>query len=104
MNGRVTQVVGVLVESHGPAARIGEICEIYPSRNTKPLLAEVVGFREDRALLMPFGDLGEIGLGCEVVATGSPLKVRVGQGLLGRVLDGLGRPLDGKSRLALKLR
>lgn len=96
MNGRVTQVVGVLVESHGPAARIGEICEIYHSRTSKPLLAEVVGFREDRALLMPFADLSEVGLGNEVVATGSPLKVKVGQSLLGRVLDGLGRPLDGK--------
>lgn len=96
MNGRVTQVVGVLVESHGPAARIGEICEIYHSRSAKPLMAEVVGFREDRALLMPFGDLSEVGLGNEVVATGSPLKVKVGQSLLGRVLDGLGRPLDGK--------
>lgn len=96
MNGRVTQVVGVLVESHGPAARIGEICEIYHRRSEKPLLAEVVGFREDRALLMPFGDLSEVGLGSEVVATGSPLKVRVGHSLLGRVLDGLGRPLDGK--------
>ncbi len=99
MNGRVTQVVGVLVESHGPAARIGEICEIYHSRNAGPLLAEVVGFREDRALLMPFGNLSEVGLGNEVVATGSPLKVRVGQSLLGRVLDGLGRPLDGKGPL-----
>jgi flagellum-specific ATP synthase len=84
------------VESHGPAARIGEICEIHHSRNAKPLLAEVVGFREDRALLMPFGDLSEVGLGNEVVATGSPLRVKVGQALLGRVLDGLGRPLDGK--------
>lgn len=102
MNGRVTQVVGVLVESHGPAARIGEICEIYHNRNAKPLLAEVVGFREDRALLMPFGDLSEIGLGAEVVATGSPLKVKVGQALLGRVLDGLGRPLDGKGPISFE--
>lgn len=96
MNGRVTQVVGVLVESQGPAARVGEICEIYYRRNARPILAEVVGFREDRALLMPFGDLGQVGLGSEVVATGSPLMVKVGQSLTGRVLDGLGRPLDGK--------
>ena len=96
LNGRVVQIVGVLVESQGPAARIGEICEIHYSRTAKPLLAEVVGFRGGRALLMPFGNLHEVGLGSEVVATGSPLKVNVGPSLLGRVLDGLGRPLDGK--------
>ena len=96
LNGRVTQVVGVLVESRGPAARIGEICEIYYRRTASPILAEVVGFRGDSVLLMPFGNLGDVCLGSEVVATGSPLRVRVGHALLGRVLDGLGRPLDGK--------
>jgi flagellum-specific ATP synthase len=62
----------------------------------KPILAEVVGFRDNRVLLMPLGDMGDIAHGNEVVATGRCLTVRVGQELLGRVLDGLGNPIDGK--------
>jgi len=96
INGRVSQVIGVLVESRGPGCGVGEICEIRPGRNEKPVLAEVVGFRESRTLLMPFGSVAEIRPGSEVVATGSSLRVSVGKALLGRVLDGLGRPLDGK--------
>lgn len=96
VNGRVAQVVGVLVESHGPSCGVGEICEISRGRTRPPVLAEVVGFRESRTLLMPFGLLGDIRPGSEVVATGSSLKAPVGRALLGRVLDGFGRPLDGK--------
>lgn len=95
VNGKVTQVIGLTVESHGPNCKIGDVCELYPAHDTKPLLAEVVGFREHRVLLMPLGDLGAIGPGCDVVNTGKPLTIRVGQALLGRVLDGLGQPLDG---------
>lgn len=96
MNGRVAQVIGVLVESRGPACGVGEICEIDCGRSKPSVMAEVVGFRESRTLLMPFGTVSDIRPGCEVVATGSQLRVPVGRGLLGRVLDGLGRPLDGK--------
>ncbi len=95
MNGKVSQVIGVVVESRGPAAHLGEICEIHYKRNTEPLLAEVVGFRQNVVLLMPLGSLEEIAPGSDVVATGTSLKVKVGNGLLGRVLDALGRPLDG---------
>jgi flagellum-specific ATP synthase len=95
-NGRVVQVIGVLVESRGPLCGVGEVCEIHCHRNDPPVLAEVVGFRESRTLLMPFGEVRDIRPGSEVVATGSPLRVAVGEGLLGRVLDGLGRPLDNK--------
>lgn len=94
-NGKVSQVIGVVVESRGPAAHLGEICEIHFMRNSPPILAEVVGFRENSVLLMPLGAMDEIAPGSDVVATGSSLKVRVGEGLLGRVLDGLGRPIDG---------
>ena len=99
VNGRVAQVVGVLVESRGPACGVGEICEIGCGRTRKPVLAEVVGFRESRTLLMPFGLMGDIRPGSEVVATGSSLKAPVGRALLGRVLDGFGRPLDGKGSI-----
>ncbi|MCJ7751026.1 MAG: flagellum-specific ATP synthase FliI, partial [Armatimonadetes bacterium] len=95
LNGRVAQVVGVLVESVGPASRIGEVCRISTGRNRPPIPAEVVGFRGNRVLLMPLSGMGDIAHGNEVLATGRPLTVRVGRGLLGRVLDGLGRPLDG---------
>lgn len=95
LNGKVSQVIGVVIESRGPEAHLGEICEIHYKRNVTPILAEVVGFRENTVLLMPLGDLEEIAPGSEVVATGSSLKAKVGDGLLGRVLDGLGRPIDG---------
>ena len=69
--------------------------EIQVRRKELADLAEVVGFRENQVLLMPLGDMEEIGLGSEVVARGTSLRVRVGDGLLGQVLDGLGRPIDG---------
>lgn len=95
LNGKVSQVVGIVVESKGPGAHLGEICEIFVKRNAPPILAEVVGFRENTVLLMPLGEMDEIAPGSDVVATGTSLKVPVGPGLLGRVLDGLGRPIDG---------
>src|SRR5690349_1786442 len=92
VNGKVAQVIGVIVESQGPPAHIGEICKIQVRRNEPPVLAEVVGFRGNRVLLMPLGELQEISQGNEVIATGSSLTVKVGNGLLGRVLNGLGQP------------
>jgi flagellum-specific ATP synthase len=96
VNGKVTQVIGLTVESEGPDASIGDVCSIHPMKGGKPVLAEVVGFRNNKVLLMPLGDLHSVGPGCDVVATGGPLTVQVGSELLGQVLDGLGRPLDGK--------
>lgn len=93
--GRVSHVIGVMVESQGPSARVGEICEIHCKRNGPPVLAEVVGFRENGVLLMPFGEMEDMAPGSPVVATGSSMRVDVGPALLGRVLDGLGRPIDG---------
>jgi flagellum-specific ATP synthase len=90
--------VGIIVESNGPPCGVGELCEIYPDsgHTTQPVLAEVIAFRDNRTLLMPFGPVSDIKPGSEVVTTGSSLRVHVGEELLGRVLDGLGRPLDGK--------
>ncbi|TVX93979.1 flagellar protein export ATPase FliI [Paenibacillus agilis] len=95
VNGKVTQVIGLTVESEGPDASIGEVCYIYPSKGRNPLKAEVVGFRDNKVLLMPLGELDDIGPGCDVVGTGKPLTVQVGSELLGKVLNGLGEPLDG---------
>ncbi|WP_055108464.1 flagellar protein export ATPase FliI [Paenibacillus ihumii] len=95
INGKVTQVIGLMIESEGPDASIGDLCYIYPSKSSEPLRAEVVGFRDNKVLLMPLGDLQSIGPGCDVVGTGKPLTVQVGSELLGKVLDGLGEPLDG---------
>ncbi|GGD68388.1 flagellar protein export ATPase FliI [Paenibacillus nasutitermitis] len=95
VNGKVTQVIGLTVESEGPDASIGDVCYIYPVKSSKPLKAEVVGFRNNKVILMPLGELQSIGPGCDVVGTGKPLTVQVGSDLLGKVLDGLGQPLDG---------
>jgi flagellum-specific ATP synthase len=98
MNGRVSELIGLVVESRGPEASVGERCEIHvpgTRTGTPPLQAEVVGFREGRTLLMPLGDASGVGPGQTVVASGGAVQVDVGDGLLGRVLDGLGRPLDG---------
>ncbi|MFE5319602.1 flagellar protein export ATPase FliI [Paenibacillus sp. NPDC056579] len=95
VNGKVTQVIGLTVESEGPDASIGDVCYIYPLKSNQPLKAEVVGFKNNKVLLMPLGELHSIGPGCDVVGTGKPLTVQVGHELLGKVLDGLGQPLDG---------
>ncbi len=93
-NGKVTQVIGLTVESQGPDVKIGDCCLIYPKGDEDPVIAEVVGFRESKVLLMPLGELGAVGPGCDVVATGKPLQVKVGKELLGKILDGNGNPMD----------
>ncbi|MDR1117665.1 MAG: flagellar protein export ATPase FliI [Oscillospiraceae bacterium] len=94
-SGRVTKIVGLTVESSGPAANIGEICNIYTIKQDSFIQGEVVGFRDSRVLLMPFGNLDGIGLGSRVISTKDSLKVPVGMGFVGRILDALGRPFDG---------
>jgi flagellum-specific ATP synthase len=93
--GRIVRFVGLTVESTGPDARVGEICEIHARGRRGVTLAEVVGFSDSRVLLMPFGDLQGIEIGSEVIATGRSADVGVGDELLGRVIDGFGQPLDG---------
>lgn len=94
MNGRVTRVIGLTIESEGPEAAVGDVCLIYNTKSDEPIKAEVVGFRDNRVILMPLGELFAIGPGCEVVATGKPLMAKVGFELLGKVLNGIGEPLD----------
>jgi flagellum-specific ATP synthase len=98
-NGKVRQVIGVVIESLGPNMAVGETCHIQYKRTAEPVLAEVVGFRDSKVLIMPLGDLTGIGAGSDVVSLGKPLEIGVTDALLGRVLDGLGRPIDGKGRI-----
>jgi len=93
--GMVTESKGLLIESRGPQASIGEICTITLDSG-RIIPTEVVGFRDNRILLMPLGDLSGIAPGLKVTATGSPYMVNVGAALIGRVLDGFGNPLDDK--------
>jgi flagellum-specific ATP synthase len=97
--GKVSKVVGLTIESIGPEVDIGEICKLNSVRSKKTIDAEVVGFRDNSVLLMPLGDMSGIGPGSAVVASGDTLKVGVGKKLLGRVLDGLGNPIDDKGEL-----
>ncbi|SHJ91783.1 flagellar protein export ATPase FliI [Paramaledivibacter caminithermalis] len=103
-SGKVSKLVGLTIESLGPAVEIGEVCYIYPLKEGSPIKAEVVGFKDEIVLLMPLGDMNGIGPGSRVVATGHSLQVNVGQHLLGRILDGLGNPIDGKGNLISKKR
>ena len=92
--GRVVQLIGLVIESEGPLAAVGEVCRIESARHDSFTLAEVVGFRNHRVLLMPLGEVHGIQPGSEVVALGAPLQAPVGEGLKGRVIDALGQPLD----------
>ncbi len=93
--GRVVQLIGLVIESEGPLCAVGEVCRIESARHDGSTLAEVVGFRNHHVLLMPLGEVRGIHPGSEVIALGSPLKVPVGNALMGRVIDSLGQPLDG---------
>jgi flagellum-specific ATP synthase len=93
--GRIVRSVGLTVESEGPDARLGEICEIAARGPSTRTLAEVVGFTEGRVLLMPYEDLVGIEVGSAVIASGETAHADAGEHLLGRVIDGFGVPLDG---------
>lgn len=92
--GRVTQFLGLVIEADGPDAYLGEKCEVIARSQTTSVLAEVVGIKQGRVLLMPYGDVRGISIGSEVVASGKRFEVAVGDALLGRVIDAFGRPLD----------
>lgn len=94
--GRVSRSHGLVLEANGPDACIGEVCAIYSRAQGVPVLGEVVGIRDGRVLLMPYGELRGIGMGSEVIAQGQSLRVPVGMAYLGRVVDAFGKPLDGR--------
>ena len=86
--------MGLTIESAGPDARLGDICEITPEGEERPILAEVVGFKDKKTLLMPYDSVDGIALGCIVENTDNPLQVTVSDALLGKTLNGLGIPVD----------
>lgn len=100
LTGIVERVQGLMVESQGPPAVVGELCQIHIPGREVAVWAEVVGFRGKRIQLMPYGDMAGIEPGCRVVAMGHPMSVPVSDRLLGRILDGRGRPIDGKGTAA----
>lgn len=93
--GKVMKVVGLTIESAGPSAKLNDLCVITSKDGRQKVNAEVVGFRDNRILLMPFDAVGGIGVGATVENTGKPFQVYVGPELLGKVLDGIGQPMDG---------
>jgi flagellum-specific ATP synthase len=101
VRGKVTNIVGLVVEGHGPGSSMGGMCEIYSRSRKDSIMAEVVGFRDKRVLLMPLGDLSGIGPGSMIIARKAQPTVRVGSDMLGRVIDGMGNPLDGRGPLVL---
>lgn len=94
--GKVNQVVGLVIEGKGPISSVGDAALIYPVDGNPPINAEVVGFKEGKTLLMPLGDLRGIGVGSKIRSKKQTVNAAVGEGLLGRVIDGLGNPMDGK--------
>ena len=92
--GKISEIIGLTIESDGPKSSIGDLCYIYNDYNSTPIPAEVVGFRQDKILLMPLGSPDGIRPNAFVINTGEAMKIGVGNQLIGRVLDGLGRPID----------
>jgi len=94
--GKVVHVAGLVIESNGPSVPVGDLCYIQLNNGHAPVPAEVVGFKGEKILLMPIGELDRISPGSKVIASGSPLTIGVGIELMGRVIGGLGEPIDGK--------
>lgn len=92
--GKITEIIGLTIESDGPKSSIGDLCLISNDFDDKPTMAEVVGFKQDKILLMPLASPDGIRPGAKVVNTGAAMKIGVGNQLIGRVLDGLGQPID----------
>ncbi|MFZ5758627.1 MAG: FliI/YscN family ATPase [Thermodesulfobacteriota bacterium] len=99
VRGRVNQVIGMVIESSGPGIPVGSICEVDLFRGQGKVPAEVVGFREGRVLLMPLGEMRGVEPGSSIRLVGGQARVTVADGLLGRVIDGLGNPMDDKGPL-----
>lgn len=98
--GKVNRVVGLMIESQGPESSIGDVCKIHvnsPKNGHQVILAEVVGFKNEFVMLMPYTSIREISIGCLVEGTGKPLEIKVGPELIGKVLDSMGNPFDGSS-------
>ncbi|MCU7496574.1 MAG: flagellar protein export ATPase FliI [Ignavibacteria bacterium] len=96
VNGKVTDVIGLIIVSTGPNVALGEICTIVDKKGREVCKAEVVGFKEGKVLSIALGEVEKISPACEIIASGRSFAIGVGENLLGRVIDGLGNPIDGK--------
>lgn len=101
-SGKVTKVVGLVLEATGPASQLGSVCEVFSLDQQSKILAEVMGFRENTVLLMPLAEMRGIGPGSRVVEASPQADIGVGKALLGRIVDGLGQPIDGKGRIPIE--
>src|SRR5688500_13598722 len=103
-HGRVTRVVGLVIEAAGLDVGLGELCRVTSLAGDRSVLAEVVGFHERGVLLMPLGEMDGLHPGSSVLPLGRSFGVDVGPGLLGRILNGLGHPIDGLGKLDVEER
>src|SRR5882724_3704079 len=99
--GQVTDVVGLLIESRGPHVAIGDFCEVHAS-NGRRIRTQVIGFRDGRIRSLPLEEIDGLQLGDRVEARSGDARVEVGPGLLGRVIDGFGKPMDGGPAIEAK--
>jgi ATP synthase in type III secretion protein N len=102
VHGRITEIIGMLIKAVIPNVKMGEAC-LIKRQGMDPLIAEVVGFTKEEVFLSPLGEMHGIGSSCEVIPMRLPIHIKVGNELLGKVLDGLGRPLDPKIRETIQL-
>ena len=99
VNGKVKDVIGLVIVSSGPNVSLGEVCTITDKKGVKVCDAEVVGFKNGNVLSIALGEVEKISPSCEIIATGKSFAVSAGESLLGRVIDGMGKPIDGKGDL-----
>ncbi|MGE5499339.1 MAG: FliI/YscN family ATPase, partial [Syntrophothermus sp.] len=99
LNGKVTDVIGLIIVSMGPNVSVGEVCTIVDKRGREVCKTEVVGFKEGKVLSIALGEVEKISPSCEIIASGKSFTIGVGEALLGRVIDGMGNPIDGKGEI-----
>lgn len=97
--GKIEEIIGLLIVSRGPSAAVGDLCYVLPPNSDKRIPVEVVGFKGEKVLSMALGDMTGIAPGSRIESTGSSFKIKVGESLLGRILNGLGNPIDGKGEI-----
>ena len=97
--GKITQLIGQLIEAYNPGTAVGSLCTIYNPATGQRIMGEVIGFRENKVLLMALGQMPDIGPRCVIIPEDRPPSVPVGMAQMGRVLDGLGKPIDGKGEV-----
>ena len=99
LNGKVSDVIGLVIVSTGPNVALGEICKIVDKTGKEVCDSEVVGFKDGKVLSIALGEVQKISPACEIIATGESFKIGLSENLLGRVIDGLGNPIDSKGRI-----